>query len=472
MKKTNRAAALAVALAMLTASLPASAADAGTSVRINEICTQNRASLRDSYGKASDWIELYHAGSGAADLSGWTLSDSKTVFTFPQGYSLAAGSCTVIFASKQNSAGNELHTGFALSKNGETLTLKDEAGRVVQEIAVPPLSEDETFGMVPDTGEWAVMQPSPGKANFKAVVIYNAWYYTEKASGNTICFFNNSEASNFIVAKGKTVNELTLFNTNKKLYFNYILRKGASINNIVYMIYSDGVANVSTYESKTRTVTINDPDGTACAYVKLDKKGRVKSIKGIEWIGDTETEYDFKYSYDKNGNSTGIYISKDSYERDELFEYDSKGHTVKVLTHEINDGVEFNTLKSNSYDEKGRLIKSVYTNENDGTEIGCVTYEYNKKGRCIRQYQANPDGSWYEVTRTYNSKGFRSSQTEKTSSGDISTEVFKYNKAGDLLKDINTLTDGSVYTYMYSYNENGKYLKTEVIGPDGERKEL
>jgi hypothetical protein len=310
------------------------------------------------------------------------------------------------------------------------------------------------------------------KANFKAVVIYNAWYYTEKASGNTICFFNNSEASNFIVAKGKTVNELTLFNTNNKLFFNYILRKGASINNIVYMIYSDGVANVSTYESKTRTVTINDPDGTACAYVKLDKKGRVKSIKGIEWIGDTETEYDFKYSYDKNGNSTGIYISKDSYARDQLFEYDSKGHTVKVLTHEINDGVEFNTLKSNSYDEKGRLIKSAYTNENDGTEIGSVTYEYNKKGKCIRQYQAYPDGSWYEVTRTYNSKGFRTSQTDKTSSGDISKEVFKYNKAGDLLKDINTLTDGSVYTYMYSYNENGKYLKTEVIGPDGERKEL
>ncbi|MCR4760023.1 MAG: CotH kinase family protein [Oscillospiraceae bacterium] len=169
MKKTNRAAALAVALAMLTASLPASAADADTGVRINEICTQNRASLLDSYGKASDWIELYHAGSGAADLSGWTLSDSKTVFTFPQGYSLAAGSCTVIFASKQNSADNELHTGFALSKNGETLTLKDAAGRVVQEIAVPPLSEDDTFGMVPDTGEWAVMQPSPGKANFKAV---------------------------------------------------------------------------------------------------------------------------------------------------------------------------------------------------------------------------------------------------------------------------------------------------------------
>ena len=169
MRGKTRAVALSVALALLAQSVPVRAAASDTAVRINEVCTQNRASLTDSYGKASDWIELYHSGSGTADLSGWTLSDSGTTFTFPQGCSLAAGSCTVIFASKQESAGSELHTGFALSKNGETLTLKDASGAVVQEITIPPLSEDETYGMVPDTGEWAVMQPSPGKTNYKAV---------------------------------------------------------------------------------------------------------------------------------------------------------------------------------------------------------------------------------------------------------------------------------------------------------------
>ncbi len=169
MKGKTRAAALSIVLALLTQSVPVYAADSDTTVRINEVCTQNRASLQDSYGKASDWIELYNPGSGAADLSGWTLSDSGTDFSFPQGFSVAAGSCAVIFASKQESAGGELHTGYALSKNGETLTLRDAAGNAVQEITVPPLSEDETYGIVPDSAEWAVMQPSPGKANFKAV---------------------------------------------------------------------------------------------------------------------------------------------------------------------------------------------------------------------------------------------------------------------------------------------------------------
>lgn len=169
MKGKKRTAALLFSLVLLTQSLPFYAAAADSAVQINEVCTQNRASLLDSYGNASDWIELRNSGSEPADLSGWTLTDSGTVFTFPQGFSVAAGACTVIFASKQSTAGQELHTGFALSKNGETLTLKNASGTVLQTITVPPLSEDETYGIAPDSGEWAVMQPSPGKANFKAV---------------------------------------------------------------------------------------------------------------------------------------------------------------------------------------------------------------------------------------------------------------------------------------------------------------
>ena len=165
----KQAEALLAAFALLTQSMPVTAASPGSTVCISEVCTQNRASLLDSYGKASDWIELYWSGSSSADLSGWTLSDSGGEFTFPQGYTVSAGGFAVVFASKQQSAGKELHTGFALSKKGETLTLKDSSGTVVQELTVPPLSEDETYGMIPDTGEWAVMRPSPGKENYRAV---------------------------------------------------------------------------------------------------------------------------------------------------------------------------------------------------------------------------------------------------------------------------------------------------------------
>ena len=169
MRGKFRTAALSLAALLTMQQVPVFAAEGAAAVRISEVCTQNRTSLLDGYGSASDWIELHHAGSTAADLTGWTLSDSGTVFSFPQGFSVAAGSRTVIFASKQASRGGELHTGFALSKNGETLTLRDASGAVVQEVVIPPLAEDESYGTVERTGEWAVMQPSPGAANFSAV---------------------------------------------------------------------------------------------------------------------------------------------------------------------------------------------------------------------------------------------------------------------------------------------------------------
>lgn len=165
----RRAVALSAAAALFMQSFPAFAVMPDSAVFINEVCTQNRASLSDGSGNAPDWIELSCPGGRDADISGWTLSDSGATFTFPQGCKVPAGGYSVIFADKQESAENELHTGFALSKSGETLTLRDASGAVVQTLEIPPLSEDETYGMLPDSGEWAVMQPSPGKVNYRTV---------------------------------------------------------------------------------------------------------------------------------------------------------------------------------------------------------------------------------------------------------------------------------------------------------------
>ncbi len=167
-----RAAALSAALTLLSgtaAFLPLNAAAAQGDVRITEICTQNKSSLLDSYGTASDWIELYNASAAAVDLSGWTIADSKNPWTFPQGASIGAGEYLIVFANKQESIGKEYHTGFGLSKSGDSLTLSDASGGIVQEITIPALSEDMTFGSVPETEEWAVMQPSPASRNYAAV---------------------------------------------------------------------------------------------------------------------------------------------------------------------------------------------------------------------------------------------------------------------------------------------------------------
>ena len=43
-------------------------------VRISEIVAENRYSLKDGYGEASDWIELRNPGNTAVNLTGWGLS--------------------------------------------------------------------------------------------------------------------------------------------------------------------------------------------------------------------------------------------------------------------------------------------------------------------------------------------------------------------------------------------------------------
>ncbi len=138
-------------------------------VYINEICTQNKACLADSYGVYSDWIELYNAGNTDIDLSGYGLSDKTTEplrWVFPDGTLIRSGERKVIFASKQLSTVAELHTGFALSKNGETIVMSNPQGEIIQQVTVPTLAEDSSYGRTPDGGNtFEVMNATPGSEN-------------------------------------------------------------------------------------------------------------------------------------------------------------------------------------------------------------------------------------------------------------------------------------------------------------------
>lgn len=161
-------ASVAVAFSAIpTVNLSAVAADGD--VCITEICTQNKASLTDSYGNASDWIELYNSSSAAVDLSGWILADSGASWTFPDGASISAGEYLIVFASKSASTASEYHTGFGLSKSGESLTLTDGSGNILQQITIPALSEDRTYGLLPDSEEWSEMEATPAAENKYAV---------------------------------------------------------------------------------------------------------------------------------------------------------------------------------------------------------------------------------------------------------------------------------------------------------------
>lgn len=144
-----------------------SAAD--SEICINEVCSQNKSCLADSYGKYSDWIEIYNSGSSDIDISGYGLSDTADIymkFKFPDNTVIGSGEHFIVFASDQESTGTELHTGFSISKNGETLYLCNSQGVLISEMKVPTLGEDSSYGRSPDGSDtFEIMQPSPKAKN-------------------------------------------------------------------------------------------------------------------------------------------------------------------------------------------------------------------------------------------------------------------------------------------------------------------
>ena len=121
---------------------------------INEFLASNDGVIQDQDGAYSDFIELYNAGDQSINLGGWYLTDSHsdlTQWAIPS-VDLAAGAYLVIFASGKDRAiaGNELHTNFSISVDGEYLGLiKPDGVTAASEFfpEFPPQHEDVSYGV-------------------------------------------------------------------------------------------------------------------------------------------------------------------------------------------------------------------------------------------------------------------------------------------------------------------------------------
>ena len=84
------------------------------------------ASIRDSDGELSDWVELYHGGEALVNLAGWALTDEveePQKWVFPN-VEMRPGEFLLVFASgKDRRLPPELHTNFKLARSGEFLAL-------------------------------------------------------------------------------------------------------------------------------------------------------------------------------------------------------------------------------------------------------------------------------------------------------------------------------------------------------------
>ena len=125
-------------------------------VRINEFMASNGMTLNDGDGISSDWIELYNAGPGVADLTGWYLTDTAgdlSKWRFPA-TTIPVNGYLIVFASGQSSddyvdGGGFLHTNFRLAIGGEYLALvQDDGETVASEFAptFPPQFNDVSYG--------------------------------------------------------------------------------------------------------------------------------------------------------------------------------------------------------------------------------------------------------------------------------------------------------------------------------------
>ena len=154
-------------------------------ISINEFMSDNETYLQDSEGDYSDWIELYNNESFAIDLVGYSLSDNvdtQNGWSFPS-VTIPANGFLLLFASDKNTIINgEVHTSFKISSDGEPLTLLNNAGEVIDQIAATPLNADRCFGRLTDGSDILVELniPTAGTTNANSFSVLcshaSGWY--------------------------------------------------------------------------------------------------------------------------------------------------------------------------------------------------------------------------------------------------------------------------------------------------------
>jgi hypothetical protein len=137
---------------------------------INEFMSQNVACCADnSSGTAEfdDWIEIYNNGSAPVNIADFYFSDdtsnpfkSKIPATNAEATTIQPGGYLVIWADEQQDQG-ELHVGFRLLLEGESIGLYYKDGRKIDEVTFGAQTTDKSMGRLP-TGTGSIqMLPSP-----------------------------------------------------------------------------------------------------------------------------------------------------------------------------------------------------------------------------------------------------------------------------------------------------------------------
>lgn len=143
-------------------------------VFINEVCSFNESTKRDSDRKYSDYIELYNNTDEEISLKGWRLSDDKDALDKAKlpDVSIGAGEYALFYANGKD--GPKTSIAFRINSEGETIFLSDPEGNIADSIRVPRLEADTVYARTEDgSGRWARMEPSPNASNAGSGLLKN-----------------------------------------------------------------------------------------------------------------------------------------------------------------------------------------------------------------------------------------------------------------------------------------------------------
>ncbi len=143
-------------------------------LRISELMSANTAYIQGSYGKASDWIELYNGSNKKINLSDYTFSTDSgflSAYQLPD-KTLSPGQYYVILLSERNNGPSGYQRlPVNLSSDGENVYLSRN-GEVVDYAIMPQLPTDISYGRAAITGAFTILQtPTPRQANAVAAEV-------------------------------------------------------------------------------------------------------------------------------------------------------------------------------------------------------------------------------------------------------------------------------------------------------------
>ena len=198
-----------------------------STVRLNELMTDNISAMVTESGDVPDWIEITNTGNEDVNIGKYSLllgSLINRMFSFPE-YTLAPGECLLVYAEGMDvpaSARSEWSAPFKLSPSGgETLVLMNAQGKAVDTVEIPELGPDVAYRRDRD-GSWSAGNATPGADNSSAGgagvyresgvhLVDGALEVTEVMSYNTLYFADeNGEHHDYVEVHNKSNKDVNL----------------------------------------------------------------------------------------------------------------------------------------------------------------------------------------------------------------------------------------------------------------------